>query len=421
MGKLPRMEITVETIGAQGDGIATTPEGRLYIPFAAPGDRLRVRPGEPRGDGRAARIEAILKPGPSRVRPACRHFGDCGGCTLQHVAPPAVAEIKRGLLQAALERRGLRDLPIGATVSVAPGTRRRVRFAFRRGMRGILGFNRKESRLVLNIAECPVVRPEIAALLGPLRGLCHSLPALGGSADVQVTLLESGIDLLLVPERPADPGMEERERLAAFSDAEDLCRISWQGPGGVEPIAARRPPIVRFAAVPVQPPPAAFLQPSAEGEQAIVRAVLSAFADAPPNRVADLYAGCGALGFPLASVAPVRALEGDADMVMALRGAAKGHNIEAERRDLDRNPPTPEDLRAYDAVVFDPPRAGARAVADALSRSTVPTVVAVSCNPATLARDLRILIDGGYRVERVTPIDQFPWSAHVEAVAVLRR
>jgi 23S rRNA (uracil1939-C5)-methyltransferase len=415
------MDVTVETIGAQGDGIAHSPAGRLYIPFAAPGDRLRVQPGEPRGDGRAARIEEILEPGPDRIKAACRHFGECGGCALQHVAPSGVAGAKRGLLQTALERRGLRDVPIAATVSVPPGTRRRVRFAFRRGMRGILGFNRRESRLVLNIAECPVVRPEIAALLRPLRALCHSLPPIGGSADVQVTLLESGLDLLLVPERPADPDRSARESLAAFADAHDLCRLSWESGGGVEPIVVRRTPVVRFSGAPVQPPASAFLQPSAEGEQAIVRAVLDALADAKPARIADLYAGCGALSFPLATVASVQAFEGDKQMIAALRAAAKGGNLDVEKRDLDRNPLTPEELKPFGAVVFDPPRAGARPVAEALARSAVPVVVAVSCNPATLARDLRILVDGGYRIDRVTPIDQFPWSAHVEAVAVLRR
>ena len=415
------MDVTVDTIGAQGDGIAHTPEGRLYIPFAAPGDRLRVLPGAARGDGRAAEIEAILTPGPGRIEPACRHFGDCGGCALQHLAPAAIADVKRDLLLAALARRGLRELPVDATVGVPPGTRRRVRFAFRRGMRGILGFNRRESRLVLNVTECPVVRPEIAALLAPLRALCHALPMLGDGADVQATLLDTGLDLLIVPDRPAEPDLAARERLAAFADAEDLCRLSWQSGADAEPIVIRRTPTIRFAGVTVQPPAAAFLQPSAEGERAVVAAVLDAFRACPPTRIADLFAGCGALTFPLAAAAPVEAMEGDAAMVAALRASVGGRAIAVAQRDLARDPPTPGELQRFDAVVFDPPRTGARPVAEALAASNVPTVVAVSCNPATLARDLRTLVDGGYRIERITPIDQFPWSAHVEAVAVLRR
>ena len=415
------MEITVRTIGAQGDGIAATPEGRLYIPFAAPGDRLQVQPGAPRGDGRAATIEAILEPGPDRIEPACRHFGDCGGCALQHLAPDAIADAKRDLLQAALARRGFHDLLVEPTVSVAPGTRRRVRFAFRRGMRGVLGFNRRESRMVLNVLECPVVRPEIAALIAPLRALCHSLKTLGDGADVQVTVLDSGIDLLIVPDRPAEPDLPARENLAAFADTHDLCRLSWQSGVDIEPVAIRRTPEMRFAGVPVQPPAGAFLQPSAEGERAIVAAVLSALREKPPGRVADLYAGCGALTFPLATIAPVHAVEGDYEMVAALRAAANGRPVTVDNRDLGQDPLTPVELQAFDTVVFDPPRTGARPTAEALAQSSVPTVVAVSCNPATLARDLRTLFDGGYAIERVTPIDQFPWSAHVEAVAVLRR
>jgi 23S rRNA (uracil1939-C5)-methyltransferase len=415
------MDVTVDTIGAQGDGIAHTPEGRLYIPFAAPGDRLRVAPGAPRGDGRAAEIEAILAPGPGRIEPSCRHFRDCGGCALQHLAPPAIADVKRDLLLAALARRGLREQPVDATVSVPPGTRRRVRFAFRRGMRGILGFNRRESRLVLNVTECPVVRPEIAALLGPLRALCHALPMLRDGADVQVTLLDSGLDLLIVPERSAEPDLAARERLAAFADTEDLCRLSWQSGEDAEPIVIRRTPAIRFADATVQPPAAAFLQPSVEGERAVVDAVLAAFREDRPARIADLYAGCGALTFPLATVAPVEAMEGDAAMVGALRAAAGSRAITIAQRDLARDPPTSAEMQRFEAVVFDPPRTGARPVAEALAGSAVPTVVAVSCNPATLARDLRILVDGGYSVDRVLPIDQFPWSAHVEAVAVLRR
>jgi 23S rRNA (uracil1939-C5)-methyltransferase len=329
--------------------------------------------------------------------------------------------VKRALLQAALARRGLRELPVDATVGVPPGTRRRVRFAFRRGMRGILGFNRRESRLVLNVTECPVVRPEIAALLGPLRALCLALPMLGDGADVQATLLDTGLDLLIVPDRAAEPDLAARERLAAFADAQDLCRLSWQTGDEAEPISVRRTPAIRFAGVSVLPPAAAFLQPSIEGERAVVAAVLDAFRESRPARIADLYAGCGALTFPLAAVAPVEAMEGDAAMVAALRGAIGDRTIAVAQRDLARDPPAPAELQRFDAVVFDPPRTGARPVAEALAGSTVATVVAVSCNPATLARDLRILVDGGYRIERITPIDQFPWSAHVEAVAVLRR
>jgi 23S rRNA (uracil1939-C5)-methyltransferase len=297
-------------------------------------------------------------------------------------------------------------------------------------MRGIVGFNRRESHMVLNVLECPVILPEIAALLSPLRTLCAALPALGKGADIRITRYHAGLDLLLAPDRPAEPGLADREALAAFATEHAVCRLSWWNGDEAEPIAVRQAPVIRFGGVPVQPPADAFLQPSAEGERAVVETVLAGLADTAPARIADLYAGCGALTFPLSALAPVHAVEGDAWMLDALQAAARtlpaqatptGNAITAQRRDLWRDPPTPDELSAFDAVVFDPPRAGAQPVAKTLAQSSVPAVVAVSCNPATFGRDLRILVDGGYSVDRVTPIDQFPWSAHVEAVAVLRR
>ena len=269
--------------------------------------------------------------------------------------------------------------------------------------------------------QCPVTDRTLVDLLEPLRSLCATVDALGAKASLQLTRTESGADLLLRPARPRDPDLAAREALADFATAQNLCRVSWQGPDGIEPIAARRPALVRFAGTDVTLPPGAFLQPSAEGEAAIVSLVEAALAADPPKRIADLYAGCGTLTFPLARIAPVDAIEGDAGMVAALRDAARDQPIAVAARDLMRDPLSPEALGAFDAVVFDPPRAGARPLAEALAKSTVPRIVAVSCNPATLARDLRLLVDGGYSLERVTPIDQFAWSPHVEAVAVLRR
>lgn len=419
------MDVTIDTIGAQGDGIADTPDGRLYIPFAAPGDRLRVEPGARRGDGRVAQIREIVAPGPHRIAPVCRHFGTCGGCRYQHIAPAGIADIKREMLHAALARRGLPKLLVEEPVSVPPGTRRRVRLTYKRGKRDVLGFNRRESHAVEDIHECPVTLPEIASLLDPLHALCGALPALGKSADIQITRVDAGVDLLLAPNRPAEPGLADREELAAFANAHGLCRVSWWSAGDCEPIVVHKTPAVRFGKTTVHPPADAFLQPSVEGESAIVQAVLKALANVEPSRIADLYAGCGALTFPLASLAPVHAIEGDQRMVDALTAAAQANAetnaVTVQRRDLWRDGPAPDELNAFDAVVFDPPRTGARPVAQALAQSSVPAVIAVSCNPATLGRDLRILVDGGYTVERVTPIDQFPWSAHLEAVAVLRR
>lgn len=417
----PSIEVRVSEIGARGDGIATSGGRRLFIPYSAPGDRLRVRVGAPRGEGRAARIDAILDPAPTRQDPPCRHFGSCGGCALQHIRDATVAELKRALLEQALARKGLTDCAVDATRTAPAGTRRRVAFAYRRGRHTVLGFNRRASRQVLDIAECPVVRPEIAALLGPLRDLCAAIDSLGATGDLQITRADNGIDLLVVPTRRAEPGLAAREALAEFADAQDLCRIAWQVGPHWEPIAERRPVIISFADVPVAIPPTTFLQPSKEGESAIVEIVMRALEAAAPARIVDLYAGCGTLSLPAARFAPVLAVDGDAAMTAALARAAAGRNITVATRDLQRDRVSAEELSGFDAVIFDPPRAGARPVAEALAKSGAPHAIAVSCNPATLARDLRILVDGGYRIDRITPIDQFKWSAHVEAVAVLRR
>ncbi len=222
----------------------------------------------------------------------------------------------------------------------------------------------------------------------------------------------------------AEPDLGARERLAAFADAVDLARLSWRaGEGPAEPVSQRRPCIVVFGGVPVSVPPGAFLQASAEGEAELVRRVVTAVAGA--GRVADLFAGLGTFSLPMAKAAAVRAVDGDADAVAALRAAANGAGlagrVTAEARNLFRDPLTAAELARFDAAVFDPPRAGAAAQASELARSGVLTVVGVSCNPVSFARDAASLAGGGYRLDRVTPVDQFLWSEHVELVGVFSR
>lgn len=330
------------------------------------------------------------------------------------------------MLTQALARRGLKDAPVGDTVTIPPGARRRVRFALHNGQAPAFGFRRRNSRFVMNMTECPVARPSIVALASPLRALIANIPALGASAEVSVTDCDSGLDVLLAPAKPSEPSFDERQTLADFAERHDLARLSWDDGGGPEPIAARRAATARFGDATVAMPAGAFLQPTAEGEAAIARLVVAgveAAADQAKAR-ADLFSGCGALSFPLSSGGPVHAFEGDAGMVDAIRRATRqdgSRSVTAHCRDLARDPLTVAELNRFDAVVFDPPRAGATAQSRELAMSAVPTIIAVSCNPATLARDLRTLVEGGYLIESVTPIDQFAWSPHIEAVAVLRR
>lgn len=417
------LELTVEEIGGRGDGIAHHEGARVFIPFTVPGDRVLAAPTGRRGGGVTASLVSVLAPGPDRADPVCPHFGDCGGCALQHLAARAYRDWKVERVRAALSRRGFTEPPLAPLRVTAAGARRRASLvAIRAGGRARLGFHARNSHRVVDIVVCPVMEPDLVAVLEPLR---EALDGLGdaGRLGIVLTRTETGIDLVVESSRA--PDLSVREKLAAFAEAADLARVSWRAGGETEPIAWRRAAVVRFAGVSVTPPPGAFLQASAAGEAAIRDAVLAGLSDA--RVVADLYAGCGALSFPMlrAAAARVHAVDGAAASIAAMEQAARGagltDRLSTETRDLARRPLAGAELDAYDAVVFDPPRAGARRQADALARSAVPRVIAVSCDPASFARDARALVDGGYRLESVTPIDQFLWSAQVELVAVFSR
>jgi len=415
------IELAIAALGARGDGIGEHEGRAIYVPCTVPGDRVLARLGERRGEGVAAELLRVIEPGPGRASPPCRHFGDCGGCAVQQLDDATYAEWKRALLVEALDRVGLDGSLVGPLVRIAPGTRRRASLGFvRRAQDAKLGFARRASHHLVDIDECAVLAPPLVALLAPLRAaLAAALPS-GASGEVVATLTATGIDLLLVTD--AAPGLAARERLAAFAEARDLARLSWRRPGReAEPLARRRAPIVRAGGIDIEPPPGAFLQPSAEGEAVLAALVEQTIGAADP--VADLYAGCGSFALALARTRRVHAVEDDADALAALNEAAAraGLGVTAERRDLARRPLYGPELERFAALVFDPPRVGAANQAKALAKFGPPLVVAVSCNPATLARDARILVDGGYRFMRATPVDQFLWSARLEAVAVFER
>ncbi len=412
------IEVVVDRLGAAGDGIAQHGGQRLFIPDALPGERLLVRLGPPRGEGRSTTIVRRLADAATRIEPSCRHFGRCGGCALQHLESAAYAGWKRELIVDALARRGFPDANVAEALVVPPGDRRRAVFsAVGRKGGAVLGFAEAQSHAIVDIAECPVIAPALLRVTAPLRSLLTALLGGGQRGQAIATVTASGLDLVL--EIDAVPDLAARERLAAFAAEADIARLSWRRPGGtIEVMAARRAVHVAFDGVPAVFPPGAFLQASLAGEAALIAEVLAGVVGA--KTILDLYAGIGTFSLPMARGAKVTAMEGDPDAVKALAASSKGE-VAVERRDLARDPPDAKALNRFEAVVFDPPRAGARAVAENLARSTVPTVIAVSCNPQTFARDARTLADGGYRLERVRPIDQFLWSSHVELVALFHR
>jgi 23S rRNA (uracil1939-C5)-methyltransferase len=418
------VEVMVEEIGARGDGVARHQGTPVFVPFTVPGDRVRARLGAAREQGRAAALLEVLEPGPGRRPPACPHFGTCGGCALQHVGDDAYKAWKRGLVVTALARRGLAETPVDPLLSVGPGTRRRASLKARRlEDRAVLGFYERASHRVVDVTRCPLLVPRLETLIAPLRDLLGELLGAGETADVEIAVAANGADVILRSDGALT--LARRTRLADFAHAQDLARLSWQTKRDPvpEPVVERRAPEIDFAGVPVALPPGAFLQPSGEGQAHLIDLVSAACEGRAA--IADLFAGCGTFALPLSRRARVHAVEGDAAMASAMRAAAAragpGLRLTVEVRDLERRPLAAAELRAYDAVIFDPPRPGAKRQAAEIAKSSVPLVVAVSCNPATFARDARSLCDGGYRIERVAPLDQFLWSPHVELVAVFRR
>jgi 23S rRNA (uracil1939-C5)-methyltransferase len=417
------VELAIESIGARGDGVGHAAGRPVYVPLTIPGDWLRVELERSRGDGYAGRILEMLAEGPGRVPAPCPHFGECGGCALQHVEDLRYVAWKEQLVATALARRGFADPPLRPLLRIAAGTRRRANLAAERAGRAVrLGFHARASNRVVDVTGCLVLAPTLSRLLPPLRAALLAVLPDGERIEVTATATDSGVDLLLEGRRPLE--LAAREALAAFAESADLARLTWCAHGlPSDPIATRRPPRIVFAGVAVDLPPGGFLQPTAAGEAALAAAVTQALAGC--RRVADLYAGCGTFTFPLVRSARVHAVEGDAEALAALAGAGRrtvpAPAVTTEQRDLANDPLTDKELERFDGVVFDPPRAGAKAQAEQLARSRVPKVVAVSCDPATFARDARILVDGAYRLLEATPIDQFVWSPHVEIAAVFVR
>ncbi|MDX8438045.1 class I SAM-dependent RNA methyltransferase [Mesorhizobium australafricanum] len=403
---------TIARLGSQGDGIANAEGGEVFIPFTLPGETVTAARRKER-----ATLMSVLEASPLRIDPACRHFTECGGCALQHYEAGAYQQWKREKVVQALKAKGIAG-EVAALVPCAPHTRRRVTFSARRTEAGmLLGFVRALSSEIIPIEECPISLPAIVASLDRLRALADLVCATPKAFHMTVTVTASGLDIAV--QDAGKLGDHQRRIASNFVMAEGLARLSVDGEIIVEP----KKPVVQFGPVAVAVPPGAFLQATEAAEQTMAGLVGQHLSRA--KKLADLFAGCGSFALRLAAKSEVHAVEGDAPALAALdrafRFAGGLKRVTSERRDLFRRPLTFKELNAFDGLVFDPPRAGAEDQSKQIARSDVPLVAAVSCNPVTLARDLRILIDGGYQLKSVTPIDQFLWSPHVEAVALLEK
>ena len=410
--------LTISRVGGQGDGVADTPEGPVFAPLTLPGE---IVTGEVR-DGRLESVR-VLTPSPDRVAPASPHYGDCGGCSLQHWAQAPYLAWKREQVGLALTREGI-ETEIEPTVAVPPGARRRLALHARRADDGgvVLGFKARKSWRLVAVTHCPVADPRLEASFPMLRRLADSFLEHPKSAPtLHVTWTPVGLDVDVTGVERRSGGLSRDAQLRAVHVAAEagLARLSLAG----EVLMMERQPTVTFGPATVPLPPGGFLQAAAQAEAAMVERAVAAVRGA--KKVADLFCGAGAFTFPLATVAPVLAADSSAAAIAALNsgvGTARALKpVSAEARDLFRRPLAPYDLRGCDAVVLDPPRAGAIEQTRQLIGTKAAVVVSVSCNPVTFARDARILIDGGFRLERVTPVDQFLWSAHIELVGTFRR
>ncbi len=408
------VELEIERVGAQGDGIAPGP---VFVPLTLAGERVRARV----EGGRAEDVE-LLRASPERVAPVSPHYGECGGCALQHWAAEPYLAWKADQVRAALARERI-ETDILPTFATPPGARRRLALHARRGKGGaVIGFKARRSWRLVEIETCPIADPRLVAAFPALRRLADPFLEHPKSAPtLHVTWTATGLDVDVtgVERRSGGLSADARMRAAEAASAGDMARVTMGG----EIVYQARQPMVKLGPAVVALPPGAFLQAAPQAERAMADFAVQSVAGA--SRLADLYCGVGTFTFRLAEVGSVLAADSAAPAIAALRaamGSAQGLKpIAAEARDLARRPVLASELAKIDAVVLDPPRAGALEQAGEIARSATPRVAYVSCNPATFARDARVLTDAGFVLERVLPVDQFLWSPHIELVGVFSR
>lgn len=420
------LTLTIGKLGARGDGLSEHLGKPVYVPMALPGEQVAVQVTEERKNGIYADLVEVQKPSSNRAIPVCEHFGKCGGCQMQHLDASLYENWVVERAEFALEQQGLSGVEMEEPFIAEPETRRRVSLkVLQTGSGPVMGFNAANSHQVVDLRQCPVMIPELWNLLPPLKKLLALLLSPRAVAKVQMTMTATGIDLLI--DVAQEISLAQREACVDFANAHDLAAFHWLSEGFLDPIVVRREPVMEFAEIRVPLSPGSFIQATRSSEAAMVEHVLSACEQA--GRIADLFCGLGTFTFPLAQHHQVLAVEGAQE---ALRGLEGGRNaapsmgkklkqIVTKHRDLFRRPLSVKELSGFEAVVIDPPRAGAQMQMEQLAKSDVNTIVSVSCNPNTFARDARLLVDGGYSFKSVKPIDQFVWSNHLELIGIFTR
>lgn len=408
--------LLIDHVGHRGDGVAFIAGQAIFVPRALAGEEVMVDPVPGQPDRR--QLLDVTRPSLDRIAPFCPHFGQCGGCAIQHWQPQAYRTWKRQLVVDTLRQAGL-DCAVNDLVDAHGAGRRRLVAHARRGQQGHLrvGFAAGGSHEIVAIERCPILDPALDGAFEVARALANALGSVGKPLDIQITATANGIDIDVRGSGPlAAPAMVELSNLAA---RHRIARLTRHG----ELVVMHNAPVIRMGPADVTLPPGSFLQATTAGEEALA-ALVSAHCKGAKH-IADLFCGVGPFSLRLAERARVTACDSDAGAVAALQKAVTATRglkpVKASVRDLFRRPLVPQELREFDAIVFDPPRQGAQAQVKQLASSKVPVIIAVSCNAATFARDARVLIDGGYRCEDVTPVDQFRHTPHIELVARFTR
>ena len=409
--------LVIDHVGHHGDGVAMSGGSRIYVPYTIGGDTVEVAPVPGHHPDRRRLIKVDVA-SPARIEPFCPHFGVCGGCAIQHWDLDAYRAWKRELVVTTLAQAGI-ECEVAPLIDAHGRGRRRLTLHARMGTHEVLkvGFAAAGSHDIVPIDRCPILDPHLDGAIEAAWAIAEPLIAMGKPLDIQLTTTDSGLDVDVRGSGPVSTAMIGT--LSRIAEQHRLARLTRHG----ELVLMRTPPVVSMGTAQVALPPGSFLQATVEGEEQLA-ALVSAHCKRGKT-IADLFCGVGPFALRLGAKSRVAAFDSDAGAVAALQKAATSTSglkpIKAEARDLFRRPLMPQELRDYDTVVFDPPRQGAQAQATQLAASKIPIVVAVSCNVTTFARDAKILIDGGYRIEGVTPVDQFRHTPHVELVARFRR
>jgi 23S rRNA (uracil1939-C5)-methyltransferase len=417
-----KLTVEITGFGGFGDGMATYENSRVVVPFTMPGDLARVKVTDKGDKLVTAELLEITKKSAGRTDAPCKHFGECGGCSLQHLSREAYSDYKRNVLVSSLTGAGFSDKTIEPLTWVGEGSRRRAKFHVQINKKTVeLGYYKRNTHRIIDLAMCPVLEDDLQALIPTFRDLIISLNCARAVKELEVLASDSGLEVQMQATTEIDGA--DRKRLEAFADTNNIARLIWRSRQGAENVVYAYPSQLDFGDVSVELPKGAFVQASKQGQALITAEVNAALGEC--SRVVDLYSGCGTYSFPLALAGVnVVTVEGANEMVQAIKRAITTHeltNIQAQHRDLYKRPMPAADLAEFDGVVINPPRNGAEPQMKEIAASGIKNVVVVSCNPRTLERDAKCMKEHGYQLVKAVPIDQFYWSAHLESVSVFTK